>query len=373
MKAPSAPVYLIVPTRAVSGAEKRFMGLWVHLQQAGLSSVRLVTSVEAFREACTMAELGAIADFEDRVDTTALRGPMRFALAPLLFKLWARDPRSVFHFIMQPPSPVELPTTRRALLSICDAYLDHYSPRGMAQLYMGVTLARRVDMLDPPLFERFRDRFFFKRGAFSLTPNSFVDTTRYVPAPFAEKTNTINFTGRFIDEKQIGRLLDVLPEVDRWLKEAGVANPAYRLLGRGDDTVPPRCAALREKGIDVETWFETDPLRVLRTSKVFLSLQRSNNYPSKSLLEAMACGNVPVVTDVGTTERIAPRDLAEYVPRDFSGEDLARACLPALQMSEAAFEERVRNMRAFLDERFSLRTMAEYYLGIYRQLAREAS
>jgi len=363
------PVYLVIPSRGISGAEKRFIGMWIHLQKRGLSQVHLVTSKEAFEMAGKTTELAGAKHFADRVVFATDHPKMRVALAPVLFRLWRADPRSVFHFVMMPPGPMELPYVRRSLYTIPDSFLEHFSTSGRAQLFLGTALARRVDMLDPVLFGRFRDTLFrFKRDAISHTPNSFVDTELYRPAPFAEKTSTMTFLGRFQDEKQVDRLVEALPAVDRFLRDNGITSPAYRILGNGDDGVLRRCEEL-SKTIDVMAYYEPDPMRVLDKSKVFFSLQKSNNYPSKSLLEAMACGNVPVVTDVGTSRRIAPEELACYVPREFTADDIGRACLKVLSMDEAEFSGRVRAMRRFLDERFSVASMANYFVDIYRSLA----
>ncbi|MBX3191397.1 MAG: glycosyltransferase family 4 protein [Labilithrix sp.] len=365
----SHPVYLVIPARGISGAEKRFIGMWIHLQERGLSQLHLVTSREAFELACKTEELTRAKSFADRVVFATDHPKMRLALAPVLFRLWREDPRAAFHFVMMPPGPFELPYIRRSLFTIPDSFLEHFSTSGRAQLYLGTALARRVDMLDPVLFERFRGKLFrFKRSAISHTPNSFVDTELYRPAPLEKKTNTMTFLGRFHDEKQVDRLVETLPFVDRVLRENGVADPAYRILGNGDDAIVRRCEEL-SKTIDVAAYYEPNPMRVLATSKVFFSLQKSNNYPSKSLLEAMACGNVPVVTDVGTSRRIAPDELACYVPRDFTAGDIAGACAKALSMNEAELGDRVAAMRKFLDERFSMASMADYFVDIYRGLA----
>lgn len=365
----SDPVYLVIPARGISGAEKRFLGMWLHLQERGLSQLQLVTSRQAFDLACKTEELSRAEQFADRVVFATEHPKMRLALAPVLFRLWRRDPRAVFHFVMMPPGPFELPYVRRSLYTIPDSFLEHFSPRGRAQLYLGTALARRVDMLDPVLFERFRQKLFrFKRSAISHTPNSFVDTDLYRPAPFAQKTNTMTFLGRFHDEKQVDRLVETLPFVDRFLREKGITDPAYRILGNGDDAIVRRCEEL-SKTIDVQAYYEPNPMRVLATSKVFFSLQKSNNYPSKSLLEAMSCGNVPVVTDVGTSRRIAPDELASYVPRDFTADDIARACAKVLSMDELEHRGRVAAMRTFLEENFSVASMADYFVDIYRALA----
>jgi glycosyltransferase involved in cell wall biosynthesis len=49
---------------------------------------------------------------------------------------------------------------------------------------------------------------------------------------------------------------------------------------------------------------------------VYVSLQDTENYPSQSLLEAMACGCAVVATDVGLTRHLLDESCALLVPRD---------------------------------------------------------
>jgi glycosyltransferase involved in cell wall biosynthesis len=66
----------------------------------------------------------------------------------------------------------------------------------------------------------------------------------------------------------------------------------------------------------VQLYFEQDPFRVLLRTKVYVSLQDTENYPSQSLLEAMACGCAVVATDVGLTRHLLDESCALLVPRD---------------------------------------------------------
>jgi len=66
----------------------------------------------------------------------------------------------------------------------------------------------------------------------------------------------------------------------------------------------------------VKLYFESDPFRVLRRTKIYVSLQDTENYPSQSLLEAMACGCAVVATDVGSTKSLLDESCAILVPRD---------------------------------------------------------
>jgi glycosyltransferase involved in cell wall biosynthesis len=109
-------------------------------------------------------------------------------------------------------------------------------------------------------------------------------------------------------------------------------------------------------------------MTVLAASKVFFSLQQTTNYPSKSLLEAFACGALPIVTDVPDSRRIAPDELGFYVPREFSAEDLARGAAAILELDEARYGARVDAGRAHVRAHFSVETMASYYLDVYKKM-----
>jgi hypothetical protein len=73
-----------------------------------------------------------------------------------------------------------------------------------------------------------------------------------------------------------------------------------------------------------------------------------------------------VVTDVGTSHRIAPSELARYVPRDFTAHDIARASLAILTMGQGEYSARVAAIREFLADHFSVASMARYYVALYR-------
>ena len=51
-------------------------------------------------------------------------------------------------------------------------------------------------------------------------------------------------------------------------------------------------------------------------TKIFLSLQKTNNYPSQSLLEAMASGCAIIATDVGETRRLLDETRSILIPYD---------------------------------------------------------
>lgn len=361
-----APVFIVLPTDAIGGAEKRFAGLWRYFQRHGERHVQLVVRRGLADHLRGLTELAPFPEggFEivDDEDGDWL-GPMRRRLAAL----HRAHPGAVFHFVLVSPVLVQRFRSPRTLYTCAASSLELFNWRGRLGVYAAVALASRIDALDDRVMRQLARLFPFKRGAMSATPNSFVDLEAYASAPV--KRDRLAFLGLFSEEKQIFRLVDALPAIDARLKAAGL-RPEFRLMGRETRTpgVAEVCAKLRP-GVDVEVTYEANPARVLREAKVFFSLQRQSNYPSKSLLEAMACGCVPVVTDVGTTRRLAREDFAVYLPRDFSPADAADACLKAMTLPEAERARREAAMRELLARDFSLASMAAYFRMLYDQLA----
>jgi glycosyltransferase involved in cell wall biosynthesis len=139
-------------------------------------------------------------------------------------------------------------------------------------------------------------------------PCSFTDMARCQPA--SERERWVVFLGRFIDNKAPLLLARAVPKV-----RSRCPDVHFHFLGEG--YLQSRLEALVQE-LDVAEYvsirFEPRPTRVLSRSSLFVSLQILENYPSQSLLEAMACGNAIVATDVGETWRLVDDETGIRVP-----------------------------------------------------------
>jgi len=151
-----------------------------------------------------------------------------------------------------------------------------------------------------------------------VSPGSVVDLDRFQPSP--EKEPWVVFAGRLIEGKNPLLFVEAIPAILR-----AVPTARFFLLGDGPlrslvEHALERLNLLRA----VEIGFHPDPVPVFSRACVFASLQREDNYPSQSLLEAMACGAATVATDVGLTWKLVdettgtrvkpnPDDIAEAV------------------------------------------------------------
>jgi glycosyltransferase involved in cell wall biosynthesis len=147
-----------------------------------------------------------------------------------------------------------------------------------------------------------------------------IDVEHFRPAP--SKEPAVVFAGRLVEEKHPLLFLEAVPAIHQ-------AEPTARFFLLGDGPLRVQI----EEDLDrlairdvVEVGFRPDLASVFGKARVFVSLQRQDNYPSQSLLEAMACGAATVATDVGLTWRLVdeatgirvkpnPDDIAEAVIR----------------------------------------------------------
>jgi len=140
------------------------------------------------------------------------------------------------------------------------------------------------------------------------TPCSFID---YSNTEIGEKAKIVTFCGRLAAGKGLDLLLPVIPELLE-------AHPDLTIHVLGDGPLLPEVEkAVQNLNSECFTvQFATDPASFLKNSLIFLSLQEKENYPSQSLLEAMACGNAVIATDVGLTRKLVNEQVGLLIPSD---------------------------------------------------------
>ena len=160
----------------------------------------------------------------------------------------------------------------------------------------------------------------------AVPSGSAIDVEQYQPSQAKEPW--VVFVGRLIEDKNPVLFLEAVPAIHR-------ADPAARFFLLGDGPLRPQVERaldrLRLRGF-VELGFRAALAPVLGKARVFVSLQRQDNYPSQSLLEAMACGAVPVATDVGLTWKLVDETTGIRIKPDPG--PIAEAVIALLQDSQ---------------------------------------
>ncbi len=210
------------------------------------------------------------------------------------------------------------------VVSITDPNLAHLvgSPLGMPIYYSALKRCTLVDALTERILEDLVNRGISPRKI-AVSPGSIIDADQFVSVE--DKLPWVVFAGRFIEEKNPMLFVRALP-----LIKAAYPAARFLLLGHG----PLRQQILDEinrLGISevVTVAFHANIAPVLARAQVFVSLQINDNYPSQSLLEAMACEAAIVATDVGLTWKLVDADTGIRVKPEAS--EVAKAVISLLE------------------------------------------
>jgi glycosyltransferase involved in cell wall biosynthesis len=195
-------------------------------------------------------------------------------------------------------------------VSMVDSIQD-YRSTARARLFSRFTGRRsaRIDCLSTDIRSEF--------GAFlggehaskcRVAPCSFTEVR--VPTSPPPRDIDVSMIARMIPSKGHGLLCKALNQLSR----EGRAGLSVHVCGSGPAEAEIRAGFEAVQGQQIQIRYEPDPIRTLLRSKVFVSLQDVENYPSQSLLEAMTCGCAIVATDVGLTRQLLNEDCAILVP-----------------------------------------------------------
>jgi glycosyltransferase involved in cell wall biosynthesis len=150
------------------------------------------------------------------------------------------------------------------------------------------------------------------------SPCSFID---YRDTEIHAKQMLLTFSGYFRAYKGVYLLIEALKTCLETCTELKV-----QFLGKGDleGVIRNELSNYVQRG-RVEIGYAKQPIEKLKKSLIFVSLQQKENYPSQSLLEAMACGNAIVATNVGLTNLLVNKSTGILI--DYDVEQLSEAII----------------------------------------------
>jgi poly(glycerol-phosphate) alpha-glucosyltransferase len=183
----------------------------------------------------------------------------------------------------------------------------------------------------------------------------------------AEKKNWVVFLGRLEAAKNALALVRLVPKIARYLLDGGIPLPRFFFLGDGEEAEDIRqlISGADYRDLNIVVGRIDVPHEILMYAKVFLSLQRTSNYPSKALVEAMACGCLPVITDVGESRMMADTSFARFVQSELDGDELAKAIAELIGLPEAVFNGLSEQAVDFAKRTFTVDAQASYFANLY--------
>lgn len=249
----------------------------------------------------------------------------------------------------------------RAQIKVCSVVISEKG--GLKQAVNAKEFARvvnagyRVDCLDRNIREAVLAKFPDKSDNLFCAPCSFINYDN-TDTDVANKEKLICFVGRLEDFKGADILMKAISEI--------IKQTDYNLtiLGFGSYESPLKDIIHRHNLQDrVNLSYSKDPKLYLKRSRIFLSLQRDENYPSQSLIEAMACKNAIIATNVGLTSDIVKSDFGILINKD--SKDLLEA-LVKLTNQEIQLNMMGEKAKLFAVTNHNIERFHQYLLEVYR-------
>lgn len=356
----------------IGGAEKRFIELWLKIQLTRENNnVKLIMPTIVYNKFLEIDYFKNINQYKENIilynlETTSFL-EKRKTLLDILDRYYHKD--STYHFIMGYPIFLNFFKARKynSILTYTSTSFSKLNFKGLITIILSLLEVKKIDVLDPNLTLKLQKLLFWKKANISNTPSSFVDLDYYECQKFVNKKNKLVFLGRFEAVKQIIKFVNSIPRIEERLKENNFYNYEYIVLGYGslEKEILEIIGQKNYQDINVKVYFEKNPKEVLKESKVFFSLQQYTNYPSKSLLEAISCGNIPIVTDNRDTRKIAHEDFSYYVQEDFTEDEISQQVLEAVSLTQEEFDEKIEISREFIEKHFSIHKNIEYFYKLY--------
>jgi glycosyltransferase involved in cell wall biosynthesis len=192
----------------------------------------------------------------------------------------------------------------------------------------------------------------------NITPSSFID---YSKCHISAKSKfRIAFSGRLEKDKNPVIFMNAALELAKEHSDV-----EFHIMGEGRLS-----GAIKELAINCGLsnilfhGFHPNPPEILAETSVFVSIQSTNNYPSQSILEAMACGNAIIATDVGDTRMFVNEETGSLIV--LSPDSLIDCMKWYIAHPKAALEKGVKASR-YVRENHTIEKSADYYMKLFQK------
>lgn len=348
----------------MGGAERRFFRLFSYLH-VNKYDVHLFTSVKGVE---SLESLGLAAESEKihvlpSVKPNAGRFSRYFALIKRnwdLVTLIRRYKIRHLHFAGVPGADTLLYTVVTVFacsfsVSMVDSIKDYQ--QSIRKRVFTIAAARFCTYIDC-LSEQIRD------DLCSFLGKKYMRKCLVSPCSFTDLKAAKSGSRRDIDISMIARMTplkghELLRNSLVELEKRNRSGLVVHVCGTGPIEAEIRRSFETVKGQQIHIHFELNPFDILARSKVFVSLQNIENYPSQSLLEAMACKCAIVATDVGSTRQLLDESCAILIPPNPAA--LASA-LQKLLDGRALRDSLGRNAAKRVASTQTIERFAEYFL-----------
>jgi len=252
----------------------------------------------------------------------------------------------------------------KTIATYANPSLTHASYRSKFKYLLWYITLKTCDQIDSLNYTNDLNKY-RKKGSYTISPCSFSkpDLFTFKGNYLKDKEDAISFVATFHSQKQPLLFINAIPLIDKKNK-----NLKYYVIGNGEqENIIKEKINQFPKELKNKITFKhlSNPAEIIKKSKIFLSLQYLENYPSQSLQEALHAQNYIIATDVGDTRRMLKDDFTFFVKNN-SPEEIATGVVNFFKLSPKKQEESSRKGKEFIAKNFTIDIFAAYFLKIHQ-------
>lgn len=210
------------------------------------------------------------------------------------------------------------------------------------------------DCLDENIAKILSEKYPENTNNYYVSPCSFLPFDLKIDKMFKE--HSIAFVGRLETFKGVELLIDSLIDIIRYT--------SFHIYVMGNGSYKEKINEVIERNNARHRFtlgYVPNPIAILKKTVCFLSLQKDENYPSQSLLEAMKCENAIIATNVGLTRKIVKLEFGYLIS---TKEELIKHLVYLDQNIDEAQYMGV-NARKFVDSNHRVDVFYNYIKSLY--------
>ncbi|KIO46920.1 glycosyltransferase [Sanguibacteroides justesenii] len=255
----------------------------------------------------------------------------------------------------------KLINTKRLLSAVDTKYIARLNSGkndiSLRKLKFCINISSMVDVLYPSALDEYKR--LFPRQSFLLTPGSFTDLNIFQAG---KKEKWIVFASTLT----MGKNPDLYIKAIQLIKD-NIVKFNYKCFVCGDGVLYEEMRSLaRELECEDIISFtgRVELQNILPKTEIFCSLQDVNNYPSQTLIEAIASGCYCVATNCGDTYRLVKSEFGKLVSSNI--QDIAMAVNEAMQFDDVKKEFVANRARQFAESCCTIEKSVSYFSSILR-------
>ena len=359
-------IYLILNSYGHGGAEKRFFELWLNLKNSIplyliISKKTLEDFVEHYNLDKKIFRDKNIIIFNCKHDGYF----NKFFGILKIIKLINKN--SIIHFPLMYMPFISLFRSSKFIISWVAPYKYNdkkiFNIKLIIIIFLSFLFAYKIDIINPCNYIYLNKFRIFKNKITLTKGGSFSDQNIYHPQ---KKINQIIFVGRFVYEKGILDFINSLHILFDDFDKYNLNIPNIIILGHGklEYIINKKINDFKFKN-KIKVLKTNRPWEYMSVSSIFLSLQKFSNYPSKSLIESMYCGCIPIIVNNIDSDNMVPSNYPFLINRIFDPKELSINIIKILSLNDKEINELRAKVRNYAIKNFNINNQLLYFKKMY--------